>query len=109
MDHAVTPRYFCLEEERHASTCSMYPRFSVLCDNSISSIELYPDGSSSVPVVYARFPTSTHPSAPLALVLSYGTEFFWDEIIASFLILEEAIRAEEADTTSSTFHFSDSF
>jgi len=58
-------------------------------------LALCPENDLDHPIAYSQFPTVEDRSIPLTLLLTRGTESFRDEIVASFLILEQHIRMEE--------------
>ncbi|KDR82171.1 hypothetical protein GALMADRAFT_222045 [Galerina marginata CBS 339.88] len=61
-------------------------------------LALCPENDLDHPVTYTQFPTMEDRSTPWALLLTRGTESFRDEIVASFLILEQHLRMEEKAT-----------
>ncbi|KDR82288.1 hypothetical protein GALMADRAFT_240780 [Galerina marginata CBS 339.88] len=58
-------------------------------------LALCPENDIEHPVAYCQFPTLEDRSISWALLLTRGTESFRDEIVASFLILEQVLRIEE--------------
>ncbi|PPQ97200.1 hypothetical protein CVT26_000710 [Gymnopilus dilepis] len=61
----------------------------------VHRLALCPENDLEHPVAYSQFPTFDDPSPPFALLLNRGTEPYRDEILASFLILEQHLRMDE--------------
>ncbi|KAF8871741.1 hypothetical protein CPB84DRAFT_1967667 [Gymnopilus junonius] len=65
----------------------------------VHRLALCPEYDLEHPAAYSQIPTSQDPSIPFALLLHRGTEPYREEILASFLIIEQRLRIEEKTST----------